>query len=87
MSDDTVNVRYIVDDVDRAVDFYTGHFGFVVGIHSPAFADVTKGASGCSFRGRRALPVAPCPMASDRHREAGTGSISSSTTSMPRSHA
>lgn len=44
MSDDSVNVRYIVDDVDSAVDFYTGHFGFVVGIRSPAFADVSKGS-------------------------------------------
>jgi catechol 2,3-dioxygenase-like lactoylglutathione lyase family enzyme len=39
----TVNVRYIVDDVAAAVDFYTSHFGFTVGIQSPAFADVTRG--------------------------------------------
>jgi catechol 2,3-dioxygenase-like lactoylglutathione lyase family enzyme len=39
----TVNVRYIVDDVAQAVDFYTSHFGFTVGIQSPAFADVTRG--------------------------------------------
>lgn len=41
--DDTVNVRYLVDDVARSVDFYTRHFGFTVGISSPAFADVTRG--------------------------------------------
>ena len=40
---EVVNVRYLVDDVDASVDFYTRHFGFVVGIHSPAFADVTRG--------------------------------------------
>lgn len=40
----TVNVRYIVDDVAAAVDFYTTHFGFTVGINSPAFADVTRGS-------------------------------------------
>ena len=40
---DTVNVRYLVDDVAAAVDFYTRHFGFTVGINSPAFADVTRG--------------------------------------------
>lgn len=40
---EVVNVRYLVDDVDASVDFYTHHFGFVVGIQSPAFADVTKG--------------------------------------------
>lgn len=38
-----VSVRYMVDDVAAAVDFYTQNFGFTVGINSPAFADVTKG--------------------------------------------
>ena len=40
---EVVNVRYLVDDVVASVDFYTRHFGFTVGIQSPAFADVTKG--------------------------------------------
>jgi catechol 2,3-dioxygenase-like lactoylglutathione lyase family enzyme len=40
---DTVNVRYMVDDVAASVDFYTRHFGFEVGIQSPAFADATRG--------------------------------------------
>ena len=39
----TVHVRYLVDDVGAAVDFYTRHFGFTVGINSPAFADATRG--------------------------------------------
>jgi catechol 2,3-dioxygenase-like lactoylglutathione lyase family enzyme len=43
MNDDTVNVRYMVNDVAAAVDFYTKHFGFETGISSPAFADVTRG--------------------------------------------
>jgi catechol 2,3-dioxygenase-like lactoylglutathione lyase family enzyme len=38
-----VNVRYLVDDVAAALDFYTRHFGFTGGISSPAFADVTRG--------------------------------------------
>jgi catechol 2,3-dioxygenase-like lactoylglutathione lyase family enzyme len=39
-----VNVRYMVDDVTAAVDFYTGHLGFTVRTNAaPAFADVTKG--------------------------------------------
>jgi catechol 2,3-dioxygenase-like lactoylglutathione lyase family enzyme len=38
-----VNMRYLVDDVPASVDFYTRHFGFTVGISSPAFADVYRG--------------------------------------------
>ena len=40
---DTVNVRYLVDDVAACTDYYPRHFGFTVGISSPAFADVTRG--------------------------------------------
>lgn len=44
MAGDTVNVRYMVDDVDAATDFYTKHFGFTLGTNvSPAFADVFRG--------------------------------------------
>ena len=39
----TVSVRYMVDDVAAAVDFYTRHFGFVVNTNYPAFADVVRG--------------------------------------------
>jgi len=39
---ETVNVRYLVEDVAASVDYYTRHFGFTVGISSPAFADVTR---------------------------------------------
>ena len=43
-SDETVNVRYLVDDVEAAVDFYRRMFGFVVLTDaSPAFADVQRG--------------------------------------------
>jgi catechol 2,3-dioxygenase-like lactoylglutathione lyase family enzyme len=42
--EDTVNVRYMVDDVQAAIDFYTEHFGFRLGMNAvPAFADVTRG--------------------------------------------
>ena len=44
MPDDLVSVRYIVDDVDAAIAFYTEHFGFtVLSNASPAFADVVRG--------------------------------------------
>jgi len=40
----TVNVRYMVDDVDAAVAFYTTHLGFtLLSRWGPAFADVTRG--------------------------------------------
>ena len=39
----TVNVRYMVDDVDAAVAFYTGHLGFtLISKTAPAFADVGR---------------------------------------------
>jgi len=39
----TVNVRYMVDDVDAAVAFYTTHFGFeVLSQAGDAFADVVR---------------------------------------------
>ena len=39
-----VNVRYMVDDVDSAIEFYTKHLGFEVRTSAaPAFADVTRG--------------------------------------------
>ena len=41
---DTVHVRYMVDDVASAVDFYTTHLGFtVLTDYGPAFADVKRG--------------------------------------------
>ena len=44
MPDQLVSVRYMVDDVDEAVDFYTANFGFTVRTHfPPAFADVVRG--------------------------------------------
>jgi catechol 2,3-dioxygenase-like lactoylglutathione lyase family enzyme len=42
---DMVSVRYLVDDVQASVDFYTEHLGFTVHTNfAPAFADVTRGA-------------------------------------------
>src|ERR671921_2915194 len=44
MPDELVSVRYMVDDVERAVAFYTEHFGFERRTNfAPAFADVVRG--------------------------------------------
>lgn len=57
------SVRYIVDDVQAAVDFYTTHLGFRVNTDAaPAFADVVRGPlrlllSGPTSSGARATPA------------------------------
>src|SRR5919107_9526 len=67
MADDLVSVRYIVDDVERAVDFYTTHFGFTVRTSAvPAFADVVRGRlrlllSGPASSAGRAMPDGRVP--------------------------
>jgi catechol 2,3-dioxygenase-like lactoylglutathione lyase family enzyme len=44
MDDDLVSVRYMVDDVEASVTYYTEHFGFEVRTNfAPAFADVVRG--------------------------------------------
>ena len=40
----TVNVRYMVDDVDAAIAFYTAHLGFTLVMHpAPPFAMLSRG--------------------------------------------
>jgi catechol 2,3-dioxygenase-like lactoylglutathione lyase family enzyme len=40
----TVNVRYIVNDVDAAIAFYRQHLGFQVDMHpGPGFARISRG--------------------------------------------
>ena len=40
----TVRVRYIVDDVDAAIGFYTANLGFKVDMHpAPGFAALSRG--------------------------------------------
>jgi catechol 2,3-dioxygenase-like lactoylglutathione lyase family enzyme len=63
IDDHVVGVRYIVDDVQAAIDFYTTHLGFTLRTeHVPAFADVTRGPlrlllSGPASSGARATPA------------------------------
>ena len=58
------SVRYVVDDVEAAIDFYTRHLGFTVLTHpAPPFADVVRGSlrvllSGPQSSGARATPEA-----------------------------
>ncbi len=58
----TVNVRYMVDNVDAAVAFYTTHLGFaLLSNAAPAFADVTRGdlrllLSGATSSAGRPMP-------------------------------
>jgi catechol 2,3-dioxygenase-like lactoylglutathione lyase family enzyme len=62
-SDEYASVRYVVDDVQAAVDFYTTHLGFTVNTSAaPAFADVIRGRlrlllSGPASSGARATPA------------------------------
>jgi catechol 2,3-dioxygenase-like lactoylglutathione lyase family enzyme len=43
-TDQMVSVRYMVDDVEASIDFYTKHLGFDVRMSAaPAFADVARG--------------------------------------------
>src|SRR5215218_6151522 len=62
MTTDFVSIRYIVDDVDAALAFYTSHLGFtVLTDFSPAFADVVRGnlrllLSGPASSAARAMP-------------------------------
>jgi len=58
----TVHVRYMVDDIDAAVAFYTTHLGFtLISKTAPAFADVARGdlrllLSGPSSSAGRPMP-------------------------------
>ncbi|MET8088551.1 VOC family protein [Micromonospora sp. NPDC005220] len=62
IDDNTVSVRYLVDDVAAATDFYTTHLGFTSSSSFlPAFADVRRGnlrllLSGPSSSAGRSMP-------------------------------
>ena len=62
MPDELVNVRYMVDDVDAAIDFYTTQFGFTLrSSAAPAFADVVKGNLRLLLSGPRSSAGRPMP--------------------------
>ena len=61
--DQYASVRYVVDDVQAAIDFYTSNLDFAVNTNAvPAFADVVRGPlrlllSGPASSGARATPA------------------------------
>ena len=65
----TVNVRYMVDDVDAAIAFYTKHLGFAEVMHpAPPFAMLSRGdlrlvlsAPGGGPGGGQAMPDGTMP--------------------------
>ena len=62
MADDLVNVRYMVDDVEGAVDFYTEHFDFELrSSAAPAFADVVRGKLRLLLSGPKSSAGRPMP--------------------------
>ena len=74
MTDDLVNVRYLVDDVEASIAFYTTHFGFtVLSSAVPAFADVVRGnlrllLSGPASSAARPMPDGRQPVAGGWNR-------------------
>lgn len=65
---DTVYVRYLVNDIPAAVDFYTRHFGFkVLGTPTDSFADLESGSlrfllSGDGSTARKHMPDGSVPV-------------------------
>ena len=59
---DLVSVRYMVDDVQQSVDFYTRHFDFEVRTSAlPAFADVVRGRLRLLLAGPESSAGRPMP--------------------------
>ena len=62
MPDEFASVRYMVDDVEDAVAFYTTNFGFaVLSNAAPAFADVVRGNLRLLLSGPKSSAGRPMP--------------------------
>ena len=60
--DELVSVRYMVDDVQAAIDFYARHFGFEVRATAvPAFAEVLRGRLRLLLAGPESSAGRPMP--------------------------
>jgi hypothetical protein len=81
---DAVNVRYMVDDVPAAVDFYSRHLGFgLLSNAAPAFADVKRGNLRLLVSGEKSSAGRPMPDGR-KPRPGGIASTCWSRTSMLR---
>ena len=62
MPESAVNVRYMVDDVEAAIAFYSTHFGFTVRSNAaPAFADIVRGPLRILLSGPKSSAGRPMP--------------------------
>lgn len=62
MSETIVNVRYMVDDVEAAVEWYTKHLRFsLISSHAPAFADIKLGSLRLLLSGPTSSAGRPMP--------------------------
>ena len=61
-NDEMINVRYMVDDVDKSIAFYTTHLGFeLLTSAAPAFADVKRGNLRLLLAGPKSSAGRPMP--------------------------
>jgi catechol 2,3-dioxygenase-like lactoylglutathione lyase family enzyme len=61
-NDEMVNVRYMVDDVDESIAFFTKYLGFeLLTSASPAFADVKRGNLRLLLAGPQSSAGRPMP--------------------------
>ena len=68
----SVSVRYIVDDVDAAIEFYTRHLGFALELHPAAsFAILSRGDLRLLLSARSGSGGASQPMPDGRRPEPG----------------
>ena len=62
MSERHVNVRYMVDDVQNSIDWYTRTLGFkLLSSAAPAFADVERGSLRLLLSGEKSSAGRPMP--------------------------
>ena len=62
MPESAVNVRYMVDDVEAAIAFYTTHLGFKLrSSAAPAFADIVRGDLRLLLSGPKSSAGRPMP--------------------------